>query len=109
MNKRAFFFGALGLAIAAFITHSVARGFLEEAMHRKAAGISQAVNQHTHYVADPVTVQASHMWNILTATGVVLTVLSVICMAAAAMRHEPGWYLILLLLLMLDIGMPMLL
>ena len=109
MNKRAFFLGALGLAIAAFITHCVARGFLEEAMHRKAASISQAVKQHAPYGADPLAVQASHMWMVLSGIGVVLTVLSVICMTTAAIRHEPGWYLILLLLLVFDIGMPMLL
>lgn len=109
MNKRAFFLAALGLAIAAFVAHCVARGFLDEAMHRKAARISQAVNEHAAYVADPLAVQASHTWNVLTATGVVLTVLSVICMATAAIRHEPGWYLILLLLLVFDIGIPMLL
>lgn len=109
MNKRAFFLVAFGLAIAAFITHCVARGFLEEAMHRKAARISQAVKEHSTYVADPLAAQASHMWNLLTGTGVTLTVLSVICMATAAIRHETGWYLILLLLLVFDIGMPMLL
>jgi hypothetical protein len=109
MNKRAFFLGALGLAIAAFITHCVARSFLEVAMHRKAASISQAVKQHTPYVADPLAVQASHMWNVLTVIGVVLTVLSVMCMATAAIRHEPGWYLILLLVLVFDIGIPMIL
>ena len=97
------------LAIAAFITHCVARSFLEEAMHRKAVRISQAAKQQTPYIADPLATQASHMWNVLTATGVVLTVLSVICMATAVIRHEPGWYLILLLLLVFDIGIPMLL
>jgi hypothetical protein len=109
MNKRAFFVGALVLAIAALITHCVARGFLEEATHRKAARISLTVKQHMPYVADPLAVQASHAWSFLTVTGVVLTVLSVIWMAAAAIRREPGWYLLLLLLLVLNIGMPMLL
>jgi hypothetical protein len=109
MNKRAFFLGAVVLAVTAFITHCVARGFLEEAMHRKAARISQAVKQQTPYVADPLATQASQVWNVLTATGVALTVLSVICMATAVIRHEPGWYLILLLLLIFDIGIPMLL
>ena len=97
------------MAIAAFIMHCVARGFLEDAMHRKAARISQAARQQTPYAADPLGVQATHAWNVLTVTGVVLTVLSVACMAIAVIRHEPGWYLILLLLLVFDIGMPMLL
>jgi multisubunit Na+/H+ antiporter MnhG subunit len=109
MNKRAFFLGALMLAIATFITHCVARGFLEEAIHRKATRISEAAKQQTPYVADPLAVQASHAWNVLTLTGVVLTVLSVVCMATAAIRRERGWYLILLLLLVFDIGLPMLL
>jgi hypothetical protein len=109
MSKRAFFRGAVLLAIAALITHCVARGFLEEAMHREAARISQAVKEQAPYVADPLAVQASHAWNVLTVSGVVLTVLSVACMATAAIRQEPGWHLILLLLLAFDIGLPMLL
>ena len=109
MNKRNFFLAAFWLAIAAFITHCVARGFLEEAMHRKAERISDAVKMHAPYVADPLAVRASHLWNSLTVTGVVLTVLSVICMGIAAARHEPGWYLILMLILVFDIGTPMLL
>lgn len=78
-------------------------------MHRKAARITQAVKEHATYVADPLAVRATQAWNLLTAIGVVLTVLSVIGMATAAIRREPGWYLILLLLLVFDIGMPMLL
>ena len=109
MNKSAFFLGALVLAIAAFITHCVARGFLEEAMNRKTARISEAAKHQAPYVADPLAAQASHAWNVLTVSGVVLTVLSVFCMAAGAVRREPGWYLILLLILVFDIGLPMLL
>ena len=109
MNKRAFFLSASGLAIAAFITHGAARSFLDEAMHLKTAGLSRAAREHTTYVADPLATRASHLWNVLTVTGVVLTVLSVVCMATAAVRHEPGWYLILLLLLVFDIGLPLLL
>ena len=97
------------LAIAALVTHCVARGFLEEATHRKAARLSQAVKQHAPYVADPLAVHASHMWNVLTVAGVVLTVLSVVSMGAAARRREPGWYLILMLILVSDIGLPLLL
>jgi len=108
-SSGSFFVGALGLAIAALMLHCVARSFLEEAMHRKAASISQAAQQHTPYVADPLAAQAYRMWNVLTGTGVALTLLSAICMATAAIRHESGWYLILLLLLLFDIGMPLLL
>lgn len=109
MNKRALFLGALVLAIAGFITHCVAQSFLEAAMDRKSERISQSAKQHTPYVADPLAVQASLAWKVLTATGVVLTVLSVACMGTAALRHEPGSYLLLVLLLVLDIVMPMLL
>jgi hypothetical protein len=42
MNKRAFFLVAVVLARIALLTHSVDRGFLENAMHRKAARIAQA-------------------------------------------------------------------
>jgi hypothetical protein len=96
-------------AIAALFAHCVARGFLEEAMHRKAASISQAVKEHASYVADSRAARASDMWNVLTATGIALTVLSVISMVTAAMRGERAWYFILLLLLVFDIGLPALL
>ena len=109
MNKRAFFWGALWLVIAALITHAVGRSFLHEAMHRKASRISQAAKQQAPYVADPLAVQASHKWNVLTTTGILLTALSMVCMATALMRREPGWYLILLLLMVFAIGAPMLL
>ena len=90
MNRRAFFLGALGFAFAACIAHCVARGFLEEAMHRKAARISQAAKEHATYIADPLAVQASHMRNLLTGTGVVLTVLSVICIPSVFLLGAPG-------------------
>jgi multisubunit Na+/H+ antiporter MnhG subunit len=109
MSKRPFFLAAIMLAVTAFITHCVARDFLEQAVHRKAARLNQALKEQVPYVADPVAIQASHAWNTLTITGVVLTVLSVLCMAIANRRHEPGWYRILLLVLFCDIGMPMLL
>jgi len=100
---------ALLFAIAALITHCVARSLLAESMHQKAERISQAAKQHTPYVADPLAVQASHAWNLLTVTGVMLTVSSVGCMVTARIRRERGWYLILLLVMVFDIGMPMIL
>jgi len=109
MNKGAFFWGALWLVIAALITHAVARRYLEEAMHRKAARISQAAIQQRPYVADPLAVQASRTWSVLTTAGIALTALSFVCMITALVRREPGWYLILLLLLVFAIGAPMLL
>ena len=98
MNKRAFFLGALLLVIAALITHGVARSFLGEYMHRKAARISEASAQHTPYVADPLATQAEHAYDVLTAIGIVFTVLSVVCMVTAQLRRESGWYLILAML-----------
>ena len=109
MNKRAFFLGAVLLALIALITHSVARGLLEDAMHRKAAGIAQAQKQQTAYTPDAQALQSSRRYNILTAVGVVLTALSVVCMVTAIVRHEKGWYLILILLLFFDVAAPMLL
>src|ERR1051326_8392239 len=109
MNKRAFFIGALAFAVAALFTHTIARKFLQESMHMKAARLTEAAKQHTPYVADPAAARASHVWNVLTTTGVVFAVVSAVCMAVAVIRHEPGWYLILILLLVFDIGLPMLL
>ena len=109
MNKRTFFIGAILLALIALITHSVARSFLEDAMHRKAAAIAAAQSQRTVYNPDIQAVQSSRVYNTLTTVGVVLTSLSVVCMVTALLRREPGWYLILILLLFCDIAVPMLL
>src|SRR5215469_9248998 len=108
-KQHAFFSGAILLVIAALFTHSVARGFLEEAIHRRAARVTEVSKQHTAYVPDPLATQASHKWNVLTGIGIALTALSVICMVTALARHEPGWYLILLLLLFSACVLPMLL
>ena len=109
MKKRTFFVAAALLAFIALITHSVARGFLEDAMHRKAAGIAAAQSQRTVYRPDTQALQSSRAYHALTIVGVVLTALSMVCMVAALMRREPGWYLILILLLLFDIAVPMLL
>jgi heme exporter protein D len=85
MNKHTFFLGAVLLALIALITHSVARGFLEDAMHRKAARIAQAQKQQTDYTPDSRALQSSRRYNILTIVGVVLTASSAVSMVA-----EPG-------------------
>jgi multisubunit Na+/H+ antiporter MnhG subunit len=109
MNKRPFYLGAVLLALIAVITHPVARGFLKNAMHRKAGRIMQAQRQHTTYQPDPQALQSSMHYKTLTIVGVVLTVLSVGCMVTAMRRQEKGWYLILILLLFFDVLAPMLL
>lgn len=109
MNKHIFFPVAQLLVVAALLTHSVARVFLEEAMHRKGARISEAVQKHTQYVADPLAAQASHVWKVLTAIGVAVTVMSVACAVAARLRQERGWYLFWALLLVFAVAAPLLL
>jgi hypothetical protein len=109
MNKPAFFLAAMLLAIAALVTQGVARSYVDEAMHRKAARLNEAVKQQTAFAADPQGVQASQKSKALTTTGIVFTVLSVACMITARIRREPGWYFILLLLLVFGIVTPMLL
>jgi hypothetical protein len=109
MNKRKFFVGAALLALIALITQSVARGFLEDAMHRTAAAIAAARSERTVYRPDIRALQSSRVYNTLTIVGVVLTSFSVVCMVTALLRREPGYYLILILLLFFDIAVPMLL
>lgn len=109
MNKRAFYTGAIFLVIAALFTHAVARSFLEEATHRKTVRVSEASKQRAPYVADPLAVQASHKYNLLTTVGIVLTAISVLCIVTALIRREPGWYFIWLLLLVFAVVVPMIL
>jgi uncharacterized membrane protein YhaH (DUF805 family) len=109
MNRHAFFIAAVLLALVAFVTHSVARGFLTDAMHRKAERYEQVQKQHIAYTPDPQALQSDRSYNVLTIVGVVLTALSLVCMVAALMRRERGWYLVLILLLGFDLVLPMLL
>jgi hypothetical protein len=109
MNKRVYFLGSLGFAIAALIVHCIARHFLHEAMHEQVASIREAVKQHGSSSPDMLAVQAREMWKILTGAGVVLTILGILCMCIAGIRHEKGAYLILLVVFIFDIGIPMLL
>ena len=109
--NRAFLLGAVLLALIAAFTHSAARSFLMEAMHRKAARVEQEQKQQTVYPPDPQALQSSRSYNILTTVGVVLTALSLMCMVTALVRHEKGWCLIVILILLLffDLEAPMLL
>ena len=109
MNKRAFYLGALLLAIVALITQSIARSFLEESMHRNAERASQAMKQQVPYARDPVAVQLSHTYDVLTLIGIALTGLSVVCMVTSLVRREPGWNLILAMLQVFAIVAAMLL
>lgn len=109
MNKNPLFQMAVILALIAMITHSIARGFLKDAMHHKAALMRQALKQQTAYAPDAQAFQSDRSYNVLTIVGVVLTVLSLVCMVTALARREHGWYLILILLLFGDLIAPMLL
>jgi hypothetical protein len=109
VNTLAFFVGAILLALAAIITHAVARSFLMDAMHREAANMTQAQKLHTAYTPDPQAVQWGRYYNILTIVGVALTALSLLSAVTALIRRERGWYLILILLWFFDFGLPMLL
>jgi hypothetical protein len=108
MNNK-FFLIACALAVIALFVHSISRGFMEQAMHRKAARIQEASAHQTAYTPDPAVRELDKKADILTYLGVGMTVLSVASMIAAMIRHERGLYLILLLLLMADIITPMLL
>jgi ABC-type Fe3+ transport system permease subunit len=109
MNRHAFFRGAILLALVAFITHLVARGFLVDAMHRKGERLEWVQKQHIAYTPDPQALRSSRSYNILTTVGVLITALSLVCMGTAMVRRENGWYLILILLLFFDVALPMLL
>jgi uncharacterized membrane protein len=109
MNKSTFYLLAVILALAAFVTHCVARSYLEDSMHRKAARFAQVQKQQIAYTPDPQALQSSKSYNTLTLIGVAFTVLSVVFMVTAMFRHERGWYLILILILFFDVGIAMLL
>jgi hypothetical protein len=103
MNQRAFFLGAFALAFIALFTHAVARGFLTDVSHRKAARLAQAQKQQIAYIPDEQVVQSRKSYEVLTVVGIGLTALSVLCTVTALIRREPGWYLILTLLLFFNV------
>lgn len=108
-ERRTFFIWAVLLALIALFTHSAARGFLEDSMHRGAARLRQVQEQHITYAPDPQAVQSGRIYNILTIFGLAFTATSLVCMVVASVRRESGWYLLLMLLLFADIIVPMLL
>ena len=99
--------GAVLLALIALFTHSVARDFLARGMRRNAARLEQMQKEHSAYIPDLQATLAIKNYNLLTTVGIVLTALSLVCMIAALIRHEPGWYLILILLLLFDVLAPL--
>ena len=107
--KRVFFVWAVLLALIALFINGAARGFLEDSMHRGAVRARQVREQHIAYSLDPQAIQSGRIYNILTIFGLVFTAVSLVCMIAASVRREPGWYLLLMLLLSADILAPMLL
>jgi hypothetical protein len=109
MNKRTFFIWAVLLALIALVIHATARSFLDDAMHREGARLEQVMKQHIAYIADPQATRSNNIYNTLTIIGIALTVLSFVCMLAASTRHESGWYLLLIMLLLCDIVLPVLL
>ncbi len=109
MNKSTFYPAAVILALVALVAHCVARSFLEDYMHRTASRLAQTQKQQIAYTPDPQALKSSRDYSALTRIGVVLTVLSVVCMVTAMFRHERGWYLILILVLFFDVVAPMLL
>jgi hypothetical protein len=108
-DKQTFIIGAFILALIAFITQSVARDYVEKAMHWKAERLELAQKEHIAYTPDLRGRQLSKSADVLTVIGCVITVLSFVCMITALARHESGWYLILILILFFDLTMPMLL
>jgi len=109
MKKSTFYLWAVILALMAFVTHCVARSYLEDSMHRKAARFAQIQIQHIAYTPDPQALQSIGKYKVLTCIGAALTVLAVVCMVTSMFRHERGWYLILILIFFFDIGIAMLL
>ncbi|HEY1788080.1 MAG TPA: hypothetical protein VGJ73_07995 [Verrucomicrobiae bacterium] len=61
----------------------------------KAHRVQDAVQTHVRYVEDPNTARMGHASKIMSASGLLLSLVGVASMIIAAVRHEKGWYLIL--------------
>ncbi|HTY87751.1 MAG TPA: hypothetical protein VMB80_09830 [Candidatus Acidoferrum sp.] len=109
MTKRTFFLTAIILGAVALVIHVIGYDQMAQASSRHALGIQQAYMQHTMYVPDAAVLRLRQTARDLNAVGLVFTFSCVAALAAAVIRHEPGWYSIPILLLFFDVMTQMLL
>jgi hypothetical protein len=109
LNKSALFPASILLVILALGFHGVAHERIDEGERLKAKSLELAMKQHTRVQADPVAQRLFNSARVLNTTGEIFTVCSLICLVAARIRREPGWYLFAILLLSFDIDLLMLL
>ena len=106
---RPFFIAALLLAIAALLTQGIGRSYMTDLMHRQAVGLEQSFKDHKPYHPDAISLQLRLRWNIFLAVGAAMTLLSVISAVIAKVRAEPGWYLMLIMVMLVSVMIPLLL
>lgn len=103
MNTRTFFPIAILLGVVAVVLHMAGYNHTARAVSRRALGIQQAYLQHAKYVPDAEAVRLRQAARVLNAVGLVFTFSCVAALVGAAIRHEPGWYSIPILLLFFDV------
>lgn len=87
----------------------IARSQAERARHIAIAQKGYDRVQHIDYTPDPEVIRLYQTAHVLEVTGFVFFVFCIGFLVIAAVRHEPGWYLMAILLLFFDFVASMLL
>ena len=93
----------------ALSVHLVARNHITQAQRRRAENVAAAYEQHTQVTPDPVVAHLRDSGHSLNTVGLVFTFSCFVCLVVAAVRHEPGWYSIPIMLLFFDVTTMLLL
>jgi hypothetical protein len=116
MKKRTFFLTSFLFGFVALILNSVGHDQLVQSSFHKAREIaayaqqkSASGQQNIHFAPSAETIRLEKTGEVLTVVGLIFTFSGVAFLVTAAIRHEPGWYLILTGLFFLDIMVVMLL
>jgi hypothetical protein len=105
MTKHIFYIASIICALIAIGVHLQARDEFLKGQHIKA----NALEHQTQTVADPIEQRLSDSGRILSKIGVAFTISGLTCLVVAWLRHESGWYLIPIVLLLFGLMAQMLL
>jgi hypothetical protein len=109
MRKHIFYVASIFCALISIGVHLQERDEFLKGQQIEAKNAEYALEHQTRLVADPVAQQLSDRGKSLNKVGVIFTFSGLICIVVAWLRHESGWYLIPIVLLLFGLMAQMLL
>jgi fatty acid desaturase len=109
LKKRTFLPLSIFAALVAFAFQIAARNQIETNYHLKATRLAAYAAQRTLEVPSPEEVESGRNISVFNIVSLVFGIISIGLLVAAGIRHEPGWYLIPIMFLLLAAMTAMLL